>query len=83
MALLRFMRAHGMLTPKYVWLIALLIRRDSEGPVFFRQVRLGLNMCPFTALKFRTMRLDADEGCVFTGGDAGPFSPYLPSGAYL
>ena len=33
-----------------------------EGPVFFRQVRLGLNMCPFTALKFRTMRLDADEG---------------------
>ena len=29
------------------------------------------------------LRLDADEGCVFTGGDVGPFSPYLPSGAYL
>ena len=30
-------------------------------------------------------RLDllTDEGCVFTGGDVGPFSPYLPSGAYL
>jgi GNAT superfamily N-acetyltransferase len=30
-------------------------------------------------------RLDlrADAGCVFTGGDVGPFSPYLPSGAYL
>jgi len=30
-------------------------------------------------------RLDllADCGCVFTGGDVGPFAPYLPSGAYL
>ena len=27
MALLRFMRAHGMLTPKYAWLIAQLLRR--------------------------------------------------------
>ena len=27
--------------------------------------------------------LQADCGCVFTGGDVGPFSPYLPSGAYL
>lgn len=29
------------------------------------------------------LKLEADEGCVFTGGDVGPFSPYLPSGAYL
>ena len=29
------------------------------------------------------LSLDADEGCVFIGGDVGPFSPYLPSGAYL
>ena len=30
-------------------------------------------------------RLDllADCGCLFTGGDVGPFAPYLPSGAYL
>ena len=27
--------------------------------------------------------LQADCGCVFTAGDVGPFSPYLPSGAYL
>ena len=27
--------------------------------------------------------LQADCGCVFIGGDVGPFSPYLPSGAYL
>ncbi|MAE45849.1 MAG: hypothetical protein CMJ86_03060 [Planctomycetes bacterium] len=34
---------------------ALLIRRDSDGPVFFRQVRVGLNGLPFEMLKFRTM----------------------------
>jgi exopolysaccharide biosynthesis polyprenyl glycosylphosphotransferase len=41
-------------------LIAWRIKRDSPGPVFFRQTRLGINMQPFTALKFRTMRVDAD-----------------------
>lgn len=34
---------------------AWLIRRDSDGPVFFRQVRVGLNGLPFEMLKFRTM----------------------------
>lgn len=29
------------------------------------------------------LELEADCGCVFTGGEVGPFSPYLPSGAYL
>jgi exopolysaccharide biosynthesis polyprenyl glycosylphosphotransferase len=42
-------------------LIAWRIKTDSPGPVFFRQTRLGLNMKEFTALKFRTMRLDTDE----------------------
>jgi exopolysaccharide biosynthesis polyprenyl glycosylphosphotransferase len=37
-------------------LIAALVRRDSPGPIFFRQERLGRNMRPFTLLKFRTMR---------------------------
>jgi exopolysaccharide biosynthesis polyprenyl glycosylphosphotransferase len=40
--------------------IAIRIRRDSDGPVFFRQERLGLDMRPFTCLKFRTMRADTD-----------------------
>jgi len=43
-------------------LIALRIKLDSPGPVFFRQKRLGMNMREFTVLKFRTMRFDADEG---------------------
>jgi exopolysaccharide biosynthesis polyprenyl glycosylphosphotransferase len=41
--------------------IAWRIRRDSPGPVFFRQTRLGLNMREFTVLKFRTMRVDTDD----------------------
>jgi exopolysaccharide biosynthesis polyprenyl glycosylphosphotransferase len=36
------------------------IHRESPGPVFFRQERLGEGMRPFTFLKFRTMRTDVD-----------------------
>jgi Undecaprenyl-phosphate glucose phosphotransferase len=36
-------------------LIALLIKLDSEGPVFFRQKRLGAKNQPFDLLKFRSM----------------------------
>ncbi len=36
-------------------LLALLIKLDSKGPVFFRQLRIGKNGKPFTCLKFRTM----------------------------
>ena len=38
------------------------IKRESAGPVLFKQVRLGLNMQEFRALKFRTMRVDTDDG---------------------
>lgn len=41
--------------------IAILIKRDSPGPAFFRQTRLGKGMREFTLLKFRTMRVDADD----------------------
>ena len=42
-------------------LIGVLIKLDSPGPIFFRQRRLGKDMREFTMLKFRTMRVDADE----------------------
>jgi len=35
--------------------IAILVKLDSKGPVFFRQVRIGKNGKPFQILKFRTM----------------------------
>jgi undecaprenyl-phosphate galactose phosphotransferase len=36
-------------------LIALLVKATSNGPVLFRQVRIGKNGKPFTMVKFRTM----------------------------
>jgi exopolysaccharide biosynthesis polyprenyl glycosylphosphotransferase len=41
--------------------VAIAIRHDSPGPALFRQTRLGLGMRRFTALKFRTMRVDTDD----------------------
>jgi len=38
--------------------VPLLIRRDSPGPVFFRQQRIGKDGRPFEMLKFRTMRTE-------------------------
>lgn len=39
--------------------LALLVKRDSPGPIFFTQRRLGQGGRPFHILKFRTMRQDA------------------------
>jgi exopolysaccharide biosynthesis polyprenyl glycosylphosphotransferase len=50
-----------LLTAPLFGLIAWRIRRDSPGPVLFRQRRLGQGMREFTALKFRTMYVDADD----------------------
>lgn len=41
--------------------IALWIKRDSPGPVLFRQTRLGANMREFTTFKFRTMHVGTSE----------------------
>ena len=41
-------------------IIVVRIKRDSPGPVLFRQTRLGAGMKEFTALKFRTMKVDTD-----------------------
>jgi exopolysaccharide biosynthesis polyprenyl glycosylphosphotransferase len=40
--------------------LALLIRLDSKGPIFFRQERLGQDATPFQIWKFRTMVIDAE-----------------------
>lgn len=41
--------------------VALLIKLDDGGPVFFRQTRIGRDGREFGILKFRTMRIDAEE----------------------
>ena len=40
--------------------IAILIKLDSPGPIFFRQKRVGENTQPFEMLKFRTMVQNAE-----------------------
>lgn len=57
-----------LLLPIFV-LIATLIKRDSDGPVLFKQVRVGLNDKYFKVLKFRTMVIDAEQkGTKITAG---------------
>jgi lipopolysaccharide/colanic/teichoic acid biosynthesis glycosyltransferase len=50
----------GVSAPLWL-LIAVAIKLDSPGPVFFRQVRLGLNKRRFGMLKFRTMSAEAES----------------------
>ncbi len=55
--------AFGMLTlTAPLWLfVAIAIKLETRGPVFFRQSRLGLRGRPFSILKFRTMVHDAEH----------------------
>lgn len=41
--------------------LSLLIKLDSDGPVFFTQERMGLDGKRFMMLKFRSMRVDAEK----------------------
>ncbi len=44
----------------FMLLVALAVRLDSPGPVFFRQERVGRGGREFTLWKFRSMRTDAE-----------------------
>jgi len=46
----------------FIPLIALAIKIDSPGPIFFRQLRVGEREKNFFLYKFRTMRDDAENG---------------------
>jgi len=51
----------GLVASAPLWmLIALAIKLEDDGPVFFRQTRVGLGGRTFDALKFRSMVADAE-----------------------
>lgn len=53
----------GLIASAPLWvLFAAAIKSEDGGPVFFRQERVGLGGRPFMALKFRSMRPDAEAG---------------------
>ena len=47
-------------------LVAILIKVESPGPVFFTQLRMGLDAVPFRIIKFRSMRSDAEKHATWT-----------------
>src|SRR3989344_3304227 len=49
------------ITLPFVPLIAIAIKLTSSGPLFFRQVRMGMLGRQFNAIKFRSMRVGAEE----------------------
>ena len=60
-----------LLTPLFL-IVAIWIKCDSPGPVFYRQTRVGKNNKDFRIFKFRSMRLGADGGSLITIGGHDP-----------
>jgi exopolysaccharide biosynthesis polyprenyl glycosylphosphotransferase len=50
-----------LISSPIIFLTAIAIKIDSEGPMFFKQERLGQNGKPFKVFKFRSMIVDAEK----------------------
>lgn len=65
--------ALGLLLLSPIFLVmAIWIKLDSYGPVFYRQVRVGRGNKDFKIFKFRSMRVGADKGSLVTIGGRDP-----------
>ena len=60
-----------VLSPLFL-VLAIWIKCDSKGPVFYRQVRVGRGNKDFRIFKFRSMRVGADKGSLVTIGGHDP-----------
>lgn len=56
-----------VLSPLFL-VIAIWIKLDSKGPIFYRQVRVGRYNKDFRIFKFRSMRVGSDKGSLVTIG---------------
>ena len=56
-----------VLSPLFL-VLAIWIKLDSKGPVFYRQVRVGRHNKDFRIFKFRSMRVGSDKGSLVTIG---------------
>lgn len=63
----------GLLVLSPIFLImAIWIKLDSNGPVFYRQMRVGRHNKDFRIFKFRSMRVGSDKGSLVTIGGRDP-----------
>ena len=60
-----------VLAPIFI-VLAIWIKIDSKGPVFYKQVRVGQNGVDFGLFKFRSMVVDADKKGLITVGGRDP-----------
>lgn len=60
-----------VLSPLFL-ILAIWIKLDSKGPVFYRQVRVGKKNKDFRIFKFRSMRVGSDKGSLVTIGGHDP-----------
>ena len=60
-----------LLSPLYL-ILSLLVWYSSEGPVFYKQERIGLHGLPFNIIKFRTMCVHAEEATPQLSADDDP-----------
>ncbi len=60
-----------VLSPLFL-VLAVLIKVDSKGPVFYRQTRVGWHNKDFRIFKFRSMRVGSDRGSLVTIGGRDP-----------
>lgn len=60
-----------VLSPIFI-IVAIWIKLDSPGPVFYRQIRVGRHNKDFRIFKFRSMRVGSDKGSLVTIGGRDP-----------
>lgn len=60
-----------LLSPLFA-IVAIWIKLDSKGPIFYRQVRVGRYNQDFRIYKFRSMRVGSDKGSLVTIGGRDP-----------